>query len=118
MQKEYKFMIYIKPMVSYPEVFLQALVPEAATLRPTRYWRLAVLALRWVRLLLRGPMPVWPHNENRGVMLNNYLDTCEASLESTESVWYSISDSLCGVGQSSSNNCMHYLQEEIAKAFP
>ncbi|CAE8675146.1 unnamed protein product, partial [Polarella glacialis] len=57
------------------QVFLKALVDPLQFSNASRYWRLSALALRWLRLVLRGPMPLSSSPALNAVLVGPYADS-------------------------------------------
>eukprot|EP00929_Paragymnodinium_shiwhaense_P099998 TRINITY_DN61995_c0_g1_i1.p1 TRINITY_DN61995_c0_g1~~TRINITY_DN61995_c0_g1_i1.p1 ORF type:complete len:2510 (-),score=599.30 TRINITY_DN61995_c0_g1_i1:214-7617(-) len=63
-------------------IYLKVLADTSLFASPLRYWRLAGLCLQWLRLVLRGPLPLGVVQELNATLLEPYAENCgEATLQ-------------------------------------
>jgi len=60
-------------------IYLKALADPSQFSTAVRYWRLAGLALRWLRLVLRGPLPLGALPELNAALVQPYADVANES---------------------------------------
>ncbi|CAE7942091.1 CSTF1 [Symbiodinium sp. KB8] len=63
------------------QVLLKALAEPSAFRSSSRYWRLAALTLRWLRLVLRGPLPMSTSSSLNALIVRPYSDSDSTAAE-------------------------------------
>lgn len=72
-----RYGIDLQPLTEFTirYIYLKVLADPSQFSSAPRYWRLASLALRWLRLVLRGPLPLGAVRELNAAIIEPYAET-------------------------------------------